>query len=236
MSSVDGRLLSGRWTEPYHDYDRQQLMGQLGEAGRKLNTDAWLFGTATVRDFFPERFDGCACHKAFPDQLHTFVGDCSSDSLFIAMVPEGDVRFTSNRLCGDNIVAVVGESVSADYLEFLEDMQISYVFAGRDGLDLAQAMQSLVHDFGIKRVAVKGGGIINGNFLRAGFIDEISIVVYPGIDGLSGVPSTFDYHPAEGEPSDIQPALGQTLELLSAEAMAEGCVWLRYRVHRGEQA
>ena len=52
----------------------------------------------------------------------------------VALVPEGDVKFTANSLCGENLIAVLGERVSADYLEFLEDMEISYVFAGSDGI------------------------------------------------------------------------------------------------------
>ena len=80
-------------------------------------TDAWLLGTSTVRRFFPERFDGGTCHAAYPDQLHTFVGDCGSPRQMVALVPEGDVKFTANSLCGENLIAVLGERVSADYLE-----------------------------------------------------------------------------------------------------------------------
>lgn len=230
MASVDGRLLSNRWTELSDHYDSRVMAAQLGLTGERLHTDAWLFGTSTVKEFFPERFNGCACHKAFPDQLHTFVGDCSSKSMFIAMVPEGDVRFTDNKLRGDNIVVVTGEDVSADYLEFLEDMQISYIFAGKDGMELEKAMETLAHDFGIERIALKGGGVINGSFLRHGLIDEISVVVYPGIDGLSGVPSIFEYKPQSGEDSDMLPAQGQRLELLDAERLDAGCVWMHYSV------
>ena len=113
-------------------------------------TDAWLLGTSTVRRFFPERFDGGTCHAAYPDQLHTFVGDCGSPRQMVALVPEGDVKFTANSLCGENLIAVLGERASADYLEFLEDMEISYVFAGSDGMDIGRALATLHRDFGIR--------------------------------------------------------------------------------------
>lgn len=113
------------------------------------STTAWLLGEDDVKRLWPLPFNGCSCHVAFPDQLHTYVGDCSSDEQVVAMVPRGDVRFTSNQLDGMNIIVVTGEKVSADFLELLEDMQISYIFAGADGTDEAAMMRRLHHDFGI---------------------------------------------------------------------------------------
>jgi hypothetical protein len=59
-------------------------------------------------------------------------------------------------------------------------------------------------------------------------IDEISLLVYPGIDGLSGMPTIFEY--AGGE--DGQPAVGQTLRHIATETLEGGMVWLRYRVEK----
>ena len=71
---------------------------------------------------------------------------------------------------------------------------------------------------------MQGGGILNGALLAEGLIDELSLVVYPGIDGLSGVPSIFEY---VGGKTD-HPAAGQSLQLLSAEQREHGIIWLRY--------
>lgn len=104
---------------------------------------------AEAKRIFAGRFNGCSCHKAFPDQLHTFIGDCSSETQLVILVPQGDIRFPSNSHEGMNVIAVVGEGISADYLEFLEDMQISYIFAGLDGKDMGGMKARLKHDFGI---------------------------------------------------------------------------------------
>lgn len=116
------------------------------------DSSCWLLREYEVKSLIPQRFDGCRCHKAFPDQLHTFVGDCGSDAQVVALVPEGDVLFPSNKIGGNNIIAVIGENVSADYLDFLEDRQISYVFAGQDGKDVQAMKARLKHDFGIETV------------------------------------------------------------------------------------
>lgn len=113
------------------------------------NSVAYIIDEAEAKRIFAGRFNGCSCHKAFPDQLHTFIGDCSSDTQIVVLVPQGDIRFPSKLFEDMNIIAVVGEGISADYLEFLEDMQISYVFAGYDGKDLDKMRARLKHDFDI---------------------------------------------------------------------------------------
>ena len=54
-------------------------------------------------------------------------------------------------------------------------------------------MQTLGNVFGVKAVSLQGGGIINGAFLQSGLLDELSLVVYPGIDGAAQAPSVFEY-------------------------------------------
>lgn len=64
--------------------------------------------------------------------------------------------------------------------------------------------------------------------LAAGLISELSLVIYPGIDGQASAPSIFEYIGA----ADERPAAGQSLELLSSETAGNGIVWLPYRFHR----
>ena len=46
--------------------------------------------------------------------------------------------------------------------------------------------------FGLKTLLLEGGRI-NWSFFKEGLIDEISLLVYPGIDGLSGLPGIFRF-------------------------------------------
>lgn len=230
MAPVDGKIDNSRWSTLAKEYDQTILSKQYHSIAERFNTDAWLFGTNTVKEFFPEHFDGCACHVAFPDQLRTFVGECSSKRMMVALVPEGDVRFTSNKLRGDNIIVVLGEKVSADYLEFLEDMQISYVFAGREGTDLKKAMENICHDFDIYRLSVQGGGITNGGFFQAGLVNELSVIISPQIDGNAGSISIINY------PGDDREWTKNTqLRLIASERLEEDCVWLHYEVKNSEK-
>lgn len=89
-------------------------------------------------------------------------------------------------------------------------------------------MEILGSDFGMTKILLEGGGIINGTFLKAKLIDELSLQIFPGIDGLSGMPSIFEYY---GE-KDEQPAKGQTLELISCKQLEDGIIWLYYKIHK----
>jgi len=52
-------------------------------------------------------------------------------------------------------------------------------------------------------------------------------MIYPGIDGLSGRPSIFEYLSKEGE----VPSVEQSLELISHKVLENGVIWLQYKFH-----
>ena len=49
---------------------------------------------------------------------------------------------------------------------------VSYLFAGKQDLDLALLLEILNRELGIKRLLLEGGGRANGSFLRAGLVDR----------------------------------------------------------------
>ena len=144
----------------------------------------------------------------------------------VALDPQGKLHYGKDHVAGDHVIAVLGENVPAAYLDELQRDGVSYLFAGPDGRDLAKALQQLGSDFGVRLLLLEGGGRTNGAFLKAGLIDEISIIVYPGIDGLAGISSIFEY---AGDPGEL-PAAGRSLRLIAAETLEGGAVWLRYGV------
>jgi riboflavin biosynthesis pyrimidine reductase len=65
------------------------------------------------------------------------------------------------------------------------------------------------------------GGRINGAFLEAGLVDEVSLLIPPGIDGRHGVPAAFDGpNPGNGK--------AFPLKLRSVERREKDLIWLRY--------
>lgn len=224
MSSVDGRLLPGRWTLPFDGTDPGKLFQEYAAIGKELKTDAWMFGKTTTREVFPYKFMPKIDAHPEPGKVH--IGNHSSSRLFITVDPDADIFYTSDRLRGDNIVTILGTNATNDYLEMLQEKGISYIVLA-DATNLREAMEILYDKFNRKSISLQGGGIINGAMLAEGLIEELSLVIYPGIDGLTTSPSIFEYLGA----SDERPAAGQSLELLSSKTCDNGIMWLRYKFH-----
>ena len=219
MSSVDGRLIDGRWTAPY-EAEYGDLLKVYASIGRELNTDAWMFGKNTIRAIFTYRF-GIAGHTISSDEPAVFIGERHSKRMFIVADPEGDIYFTSPTLRGDNMLVIVGRNVTEEYLAHLREIHISYLIVS-DATNLREGLEAVGREFGIRRVSVHGALLVER------LIDELSLVVYPGIDGLSGIPSIFEYMGGAAE----YPAQGQRLQLLSVSQCEHGVMWMRYKFHK----
>ena len=89
-------------------------------------------------------------------------------------------------------IEVVTKLADRRYLAFLRAMEIPYLICGDDQIDFASALVKLRQYFGIKKVALGGGALINGAFLKAGLVDEISLVMAPYISGDTSKKGTFD--------------------------------------------
>jgi riboflavin biosynthesis pyrimidine reductase len=115
-----------------------------------------------------------------------------ADAYGVVLDAHGRIAWGRSDIGGDPIVAALTEQVSDAHLAGLRKDGVSYIFAGEQDLDLGLALEIRNRELGIKRVLVEGGGGANGAPLRAGLIDEISLVIYPAVDGAKGAPSVFD--------------------------------------------
>ena len=122
------------------------------------------------------------------------------------------------------LLVLTSQQVSREYLAYLDSLHISWIACGQEKIDLNRACEILVEAFGVKRMAVVGGGHINAAFLAAGLLDEVSILMGAGIDGRGGMQAVFDGLPMD---RDVTP-----LKLRSVEQYGSGAVWLRYTVEQ----
>jgi riboflavin biosynthesis pyrimidine reductase len=216
-SSIDGRIVSTHWPK--------ELEAELSEfyerIHRELHGDAWIVGRVTMADFGKGDPNPATATEAFPRSTWKAPG-AERGPYAIALDQRAKLHLNTDRASGDPIIVVLTEAVSDDHLAELRRDGISYVFAGRREIDLARALEVLADDFGIKRLLLEGGGGINGSFLAAGLIDEISLLIIPVADGSAGLPTTFDRTPG--------PA--RSLRLRSVERLEPDLLHLRYEVAR----
>jgi riboflavin biosynthesis pyrimidine reductase len=219
VASVDGRTLTSRWRP--EDPSRREVFERLHE---RLAVDAWLVGRVTGqeyarRDVYPDHAD-----QRYPRAPWLARRDAAAYG--IVLDPRGKIAWGRGDIGGDPVIAVLTESVSDAHLAGLREDGVSYIFAGEQAVDLARALDTLNRELGIKRLEVNGGGITNGAFLRAGLIDEISLAIFPAVDGMKGAPCVFD----SGERETGIAAPLRSMTLANSELLQGGGIWLRYRV------
>ncbi len=93
MSSIDGRLLNGRWTPPFDGTPTSKPLEVYTALGRELNTDAWMFDKNTLRAVFPYKW-GENGYTVQSDSPAAFVDERRSRRMFIVADPEADIYFT----------------------------------------------------------------------------------------------------------------------------------------------
>ena len=220
MTSLDGRILTDGW--PISKEGRKQY--ELVHEG--YDAEGWLCGRVTMEQHFAQgrRSDAEVAREHTGAPRADFVAPGDHDSFAFAVDAHGKLAWATNDIDGDHVVAILSEKVSDEYLAFLRGRGVSYLLAGKGEVDLSLALEKISDRFAVKTLMLEGGGKINGGMLRAGLIDEVSVLVSPVADGRIGTPALFD---VEGEGEDVAP---HRLELEDVEKRADGVLWLRYRV------
>ncbi len=218
-TSIDGRTLPGRWRPKHeneaHHYER--IHDDLGG-------EAWLVGRTTGQEFAKRDAYPSQTSETFPREPWFTRRDAKAYG--VVLDGHGKIAWGRSDIGGDPIVVILTEQVPDAHLAGLRADGVSYFFAGKSELDVPLALETLNRELGVKRLLLEGGGITNGNLLRAGLVDEVSLLVYPFVDGAPGAPSLFD---AAREEEGQHPSI-QGLDLMSSEVLDRGVVWLRYRI------
>ncbi|MDQ0269603.1 RibD family protein [Cytobacillus purgationiresistens] len=125
---------------------------------------------------------------------------------------------------GQHIITVLSENVSNQYLAHLRAIGVSYIFAGKSNrLDLKLALDKISRYYNITEFMLEGGGYINGSFLSAGLVDELSLILVPMVEGTNNSISLFEY----GD-NPFRPGVEFTLQ--KVEPLENNILWLRYRL------
>jgi riboflavin biosynthesis pyrimidine reductase len=217
IASVDGRILTDGW--PLSD----EGGGQYEVVHESYEPDAWLCGRVTMEAHFAQgtRSDAEIAREHDGAPREDFRAPGEHESFAFAVDSSGRLAWDTNDIDGDHVVAILSQRVSDEYLAFLRERGLSYILAGAREVDLALALQKIGSRFGVRTLMLEGGGKINGGMLRAGLVDEVSVLLAPVVDGRMGTPAVFDF-------TDEAPR--HRLALDAVERRADDVLWLRYRV------
>ena len=217
VPSVDGRIVTGRWKMP------PSTVAEYERTAATFDADAWMIGRISMEPY-AGKARVPARKGAKPIPRKDFIARRDAESYAIALDPTGKLTWKSSSIDDEHVITVLTEQVSDDYLAFLQSKGVSYLFGGKTDVNLKRVLEKLRKEFGIKKLLLEGGGKINGSFLAADLIDELSVLVAPIADGAIGTPSLFDAREGKG------PA--RHLKLVSFEKRTGDLLWLRYKLKR----
>jgi 2,5-diamino-6-(ribosylamino)-4(3H)-pyrimidinone 5'-phosphate reductase len=212
--SVDGRIDWGMGDE-----------GLYYELAARFNADAMLTGSRTMLAAY-----------ATPDTPHGDDEPLESRELHPLHVPLLVIVDSRGQIRGwtqikkepywQKAMALCSRSTPQEYLDYLQKRRVEYIVTGEDHVDLRAALEELNVRYGVETVRVDSGGILNGALLRAGLVNEASVLIGPCLVGGTTPRSMFvapDLTSSEG----VIP-----LRLVHMEQMRGDVIWLRYEVIR----
>lgn len=151
-----------------------------------------------------------------PANIHSATWDVSLDRRGRAGWEKNHFDYAGKK---SRAIEVVTRLASRHYLAFLRSMEIPYLVCGDDELNFAHALTKLRRYFGITAVVLGGGALINGAFLKAGLVDEISLVMAPYISGDTSKKGVFDTR---------QTFVNQRFRVVQTKLLADGGIHLLF--------
>ena len=213
VTSIDGKVTG----EFLYKSECQNATKTYYEINRKLKCDGFICGRVTMEESFTNcYYPDLTMFENKPIGID-YISKSMSGFYAVSFDRKGKLGWTSNFIIDNDpgyaraqIIEVITEEVDSRYLGYLQKMDISYIFADK----IEVALEKL-YNLGIKTLLLEGGSIINGAFLKAGVIDEISLVVAP-------LTANKD------DKSIFMDGLVEKYKLISVEER-NNSVWLRYK-------
>ena len=222
LVSIDGKI-----TGEYMDLQvTNALTEEYYRINREYMADAYCCGRVTM--------EGSFTGGVKPD-LSKYIGNVVERNDYVAKLwdyyaisidPHGRLGWYGAEIKDydpgyDNahIIEILTEHVSDEYLAFLKDKGISYLFCGKDCVDVDVMLTKLNDYFGIKTILLEGGGLTDTLFFNANAIDEISLVMVPVVDGDKEGKDLF---------SDKGSNVLESFNIKEIKLLPNNGVWLNY--------
>lgn len=187
--------------------------------------DATLAGSDTLLKAYPEEQTTPENDEAFE---HT--KDLVEDTRPLLVVPDsrGWLKHIFSLLKHEpywrDIVVLCSAKTPRSYIEYLHNRNINHIISGEDYVNYHTALEELHAHYGVKVIRVDSGGTLNGILLRAGLVNEVSVLIHPCLVGGSSPRSIY-------RAPDLIAAAGViNLKLTHMEKVSPELVWLRYEI------
>jgi riboflavin biosynthesis pyrimidine reductase len=227
--SLDGRIHNVD-SPKFETTSRQYQEIALTPETQIYDLDGYLNGRTTSDDNQTHYREPEVNEDAPPVPEGDFVVTADAPMYYVSIDGSGKLAWQQNYVdyggLESPVIEVITEKVGNAYKDFLRRMKISYVIAGKARIDNALALHKLAELFGMKRVMIGGGGVLNWSFLTDGLVDEVSLVKGPFADGSTDTPGLFTV----AEP--LSKVEAHSFTLIEARPLEHSAVLLRYSVDK----
>lgn len=188
----------------------------------------WISGTGTSEAMMggPRQVDFPAPTEPIP--AGDFIADAHADVFYFAVDRTGKLAWEHNSFeyfdVKAHIVELIPASVSDAFKAHLRSINVSYIIAGDDKLDMGVAVEKIGEIFDVDELMLGGGPNLNWSMIRDGLCDELSLVLMPTADAQNHTNSLFESNEKYSTPAPYE------FSLKSAEPLEDGSVWMRYDI------
>ena len=220
LTSIDGKV-----TGNFLSCDCCQKATEIYyQINRDYNGDGFICGRITMEQSFTGGwYPELASFTGEKIEREDYIGDPTARFFAVAFDRQGRLGWRTSHIQDEDpgydhahIIEVLTEKVSDAYLHYLRSIGVSYIFVGEEDIDIPFALFKLKQLFGIEKLLLEGGSILNGAFQRAGVVDALSLVVVPMI--------------AMGEDKPLfMESTAEIYVLTDCKQYDHGVLWLRYK-------
>lgn len=183
LTTIDGKILI--------DWDGNEDYGIVGQEYDPIlysYGDVVALGRVTCQeDYEVQPADLTAYQGAAAEYTDRVESLQEGEGLLLALDRFGKLGWTETHVTYAGrklkVVEALTEQVKPEFLAFLRERGIPYFFAGEKELDLVLLLKKVKELCRRETVMLCGGAEINAEFMKQDLVDEISLVIGPGVDG-----------------------------------------------------
>lgn len=209
---IDGRYMDEEGSNPSGAYYDEALW-RFGEANGNGRATAQMYFANAEIDY--AQYEGADVPKG--DNVLKY------DNYWVVFDRKGRCDWAQSEVTYGGktakVVEVITKKVGNEFRAHLRKLGIAYIEAGEEDFDLELALKKLKSLFGIETLVLTGGALINGAFLKAHLLDELSLVVAPYIEGN---------HDEKGY-AELSEFINDSFVFVSAKPLEDGGVHLLFK-------
>ena len=223
MQTIDGKATGNFWRKP----DVWQGIKDYNKLIPNLHTQAFALGRVSMEENNEEKPDLSKYKTKEKLEHEDYIVPLEKGAQYYlaAYDSKGTLGYKNNvrnvnewlndgsvMLC--QIIEVITDQVKNEYLHYCREKGISYIFCGKDKIDIKLSLQKLKKLFKIDKMLLQGGPKLDGAFIKDDLIDGISIIIAPCI--------------SEGGDTLFNPSKYAEFKLVEFKQLSNSNMWLRY--------